>query len=156
MFASAGPAVSAELSAPKGAVILTIDGRIAHGNGDGAARFDLAMLEAMEPAAISTVTPWTDGTPTFVGVDLENLMAVIGAEGQTLVVSALNDYETRVPISDFGEFHPILAYKRDGAYMPVSDKGPLFIVYPYDSDPRLHNDVYYTRSAWQVVHITVE
>ncbi|MCC2664519.1 MAG: oxidoreductase, partial [Geminicoccaceae bacterium] len=42
----------------------------------------------------------------------------------------------------------ILALKRDGAYMPVRDKGPLFIVYPYDSSPELKHQNYYSRSAW--------
>ena len=43
----------------------------------------------------------------------------------------------------------------DGAYMPVRDKGPLFIVYPYDSDPALKHQVYYSRSAWQVARMVV-
>jgi hypothetical protein len=40
--------------------------------------------------------------------------------------------------------------------MAVRDKGPLFIIYPYDSDPQLQNQTYYTRSAWQVAKLIVE
>jgi hypothetical protein len=39
--------------------------------------------------------------------------------------------------------------------MPVRDKGPLFIVYPYDSDTRLQSQTYYSRSAWQVCKLLV-
>ncbi len=46
--------------------------------------------------------------------------------------------------------------KRDGNYMAVRDKGPLFIIYPYDSDPQLQSQTYYTRSAWQVAKLIVE
>ena len=43
----------------------------------------------------------------------------------------------------------------DGNYMPVRDKGPLFIVYPYDSDPNLRSRRFYSRSAWQVAQLIV-
>jgi hypothetical protein len=50
----------------------------------------------------------------------------------------------------------MLALKRDGQYMPVSDKGPIFIIYPFDSDAALKAQVYYKRSAWQVARIEVK
>jgi hypothetical protein len=40
--------------------------------------------------------------------------------------------------------------------MPVSDKGPFFIIYPFDSFEELKNELYYSRSAWQVRSITIE
>lgn len=61
-----------------------------------------------------------------------------------------------LPMEDFKKFNVILAMKRDGNYMPVRDKGPLFIIYPYDSDPQLQSQTYYTRSAWQVAKLIVE
>ena len=79
-----------------------------------------------------------------------------GAKGQTLSVAALNNYRSEIPVSDLAEHGVILAYKQDGEYMPISDKGPLFVVYPFDADPELNTEVYYTRSAWQVRSITVE
>jgi hypothetical protein len=49
----------------------------------------------------------------------------------------------------------ILAIKRNGEYMSVRDKGPLFVIYPYDSSPDLKSQTYYARSAWQVAKIDV-
>ena len=46
--------------------------------------------------------------------------------------------------------------KRDGEYMTSRDKGPLFIVYPYDSNPDLKNQKFYSRSVWQVAKIEVK
>jgi hypothetical protein len=40
--------------------------------------------------------------------------------------------------------------------MEVREKGPLFIIYPYDSNTALKHDTYFSRSAWQVRSITVE
>jgi hypothetical protein len=45
--------------------------------------------------------------------------------------------------------------KRNGEYMPVRDKGPLFVVYPFDSDPALRNQRYYGRCAWQLAQVDV-
>jgi hypothetical protein len=38
----------------------------------------------------------------------------------------------------------------------VRDKGPLFIVYPYDSKPELKSQTYYGRSAWQLAKLIIE
>ena len=39
--------------------------------------------------------------------------------------------------------------------MPVRDKGPLFIIYPFDSSAELRSEPYYSRSAWQLRTIEV-
>jgi hypothetical protein len=114
------------------------------------------MLEGLGTAQITTGTPWNTGQVHFEGVPLESLMQVVGAKGSTVTAYALNDFTTKIPVSDFARFHPILAIKRDGQYMPVRDKGPLFIIYPFDSDPELKQQVYYNRSAWQVARLVVE
>jgi hypothetical protein len=38
----------------------------------------------------------------------------------------------------------------------VRTKGPLFIVYPYDSLPELNTPLYKERSAWQLKELVVE
>lgn len=87
---------------------------------------------------------------------MTKLYGRVGGSGQTVFVTALNDYTTEIPTADFARFGVLLALKRDGNYMPISDKGPLFIVYPYDSDPILQSQKYYSRSAWQVARMRVE
>ena len=86
--------------------------------------------------------------------------AVVGVkafyEGDKIVSIALNDYSVEIPIEDFAKYHAILALKRDGEYMSVRDKGPLFIVYPYDNDPELRSQKFYSRSAWQVNRLIVK
>jgi hypothetical protein len=105
---------------------------------------------------IVTTTPWYSGKVRFDGVSLSKLMDLVGARGKTAKVIALNDYTTMVPLDDFRKFPVILALKLNGEYMHIRDKGPLFIVYPYDSSPELQNQVYYSRSAWQVSKIIIE
>ena len=155
LAAFVGAAYAASLATPTDKPILTISGKIAVTNKDNTAQFDRAMLESMGLVTIETNTPWHEGKVRFEGVLLDKLMKTVGATGQRVVVVALNDYSTEIPMEDFGKYKAILAIKRDGEYMPVRDKGPLFIIYPYDSNPDLQTQTYYARSAWQVAKIDV-
>jgi len=135
--------------------ILTVSGKIAVSNKDGAAVFDRSMLESLGTVSFKTSTPWFSNPVTFEGVPMAKLMEEVGATGERVAVVALNDYTSEVPIEDFAKHGVILALKRDGEYMPVRDKGPLFIVYPFDSNPELKSQKYYSRSVWQVKRIEV-
>jgi hypothetical protein len=83
-------------------------------------------------------------------------MGAVGATGQRIIAIALNDYSAEVPMEDAIKYNVILALKRDGEYMPVRDKGPLFVVYPFDSDPELKSQKFYSRSVWQISRIEVQ
>jgi hypothetical protein len=144
------------LPMPAGKPILTVSGTITVSNQRGEAIFDRAMLEELGLDQITTTTPWNSGLVRFDGVPLESLMQALGATGSFVTAYALNDFTTKIPISDFKRFHPILALTRNGEYMPVRDKGPLFIVYPFDSNPELKQQIYYNRSAWQVARLLVQ
>lgn len=149
------PAHASALRQPQGKVVLTISGKIANTNAGATAIFDVAMLEELGTNGFSTTTPWYNGPVNFEGVLMAQLLDHVGATGTKVTAQALNDYSTDIPVDDFRSFNAILALKRDGAYMPVRDKGPLFIVYPYDSDPALKHQRYYSRSAWQVARLVV-
>lgn len=149
------PASGAVLAAPAEKKILTIAGMITNTNNGNAAVFDRPMLEALGSDGFKTTTPWYNGEVSFEGVRMDALMRHVGAKGDSVLVTALNDFSTEIPISDFSRYGVLLALKRDGNYMPVRDKGPLFIVYPYDSSPELKTQKYYSRSAWQVAKFIV-
>jgi len=87
---------------------------------------------------------------------MQRLMQAVGASGESVTAVALNDYTTELPIADFERYGVLLAMKRDGNDMSVRDKGPLFIVYPYDSKPELKAQQFYARSAWQVAKLVVK
>lgn len=122
----------------------------------GSVTLDRNELEALGLVSINTKTPWNEGEVHFEGVPLTVLLEKANASGETAVVVALNDYSVDVPTSDFTEFGAILAIKRDGEYMPVDDKGPFFVIYPFDSNPILQGQPYYGRAVWQVKEIVVE
>jgi hypothetical protein len=146
---------AAPLDTPAGDVALTITGNIDNTNADGAATFDLAMLEALAGRSATMETPWTTGATTFEGPLLAAVIEAAGGHGKRLLVKALNDYSAEVPIEDATALETILAVKMNGAPMSVRDKGPLFLIYPFDKKPELYNEKYFSRSVWQIREIEV-
>ena len=140
---------------PTGEVLLTISGDIDKSNGDGGARFDRAMLEALPAVTFRTSTIWTEGVSEFTGVSLHDLMSAVGVTEGKLAATAINDYAVEIPLSDATENGPIVAYEMNGAPMSVRSKGPLWIVYPFDSNPKYQTEVIYSRSIWQLDRIVV-
>lgn len=132
-----------------GRVVLTIEGRIA---GDAPVDLDFAALETLPAHVLRTTTNWTDGDQVFEGVLLRDLLAAVGAEGDTLLLTALNDYRIKMPAADASDIDVILAYRQNGGRMSVREKGPLWIIYP-DTDPIPEAQ---TRMVWQLRRIEVQ
>lgn len=148
-------ATASALPAPTGQPLLTITGKIRVPDGSASVRFDRAGLESLGTTSFTTKTLWHPGPVEFTGVPMARLMAAVGSFGDTAVATALNDYVTEIPVGDFSTYNVLLALKSDGEYMSRRDKGPLFIVYPYDSNPDLQHQRFYNRSAWQLVSLAI-
>jgi hypothetical protein len=151
------PPVAAEpVARPLGGeIILTVDGAIANSNDDGRVNFDLALLKTLPARTLTTETPWTKGPHTFTGVPLETLMQWVGARGRTVTAYALNDYSVDLPI-DEGEKHgALVVYLFDGEPMLPSDRGPLWIVYPFSDRPEVRSETFYQRAIWNLYALTV-
>src|SRR5262249_17046669 len=134
-----------------GPVILVVRGAIAHLNSGTSARFDLAMLEALPKTSVTTETAWTNGQQTFEGVSLAELMHFVGAAHRPLTTYALNDYRVQIPAADVKDSGAIIAYRQNGQYMSIADKGPLWIIYPNSLDSK---DVQ-SKMIWQLKAIEV-
>jgi hypothetical protein len=143
------------LDKPVGDVILTITGQVKNANVGDTAQFDAAMLEKLASRSGRMETPWTTGKVSFSGPLLRAILEEAGADGSRLTVRALNDYSAEVPIQDAKELDTILATHMDGKPMSIRDKGPLFLIYPFDENPELYSEKYFSRSVWQIKEIEV-
>jgi hypothetical protein len=113
-------------------------------------------LQALPSSSFTTETIWTEGPQTFRGVSLFELAAHLELGNGVLEAAAINDYTVEVPLSDAVAGGPVIAYERNGAAMTVRDKGPLWLVYPYDSNPAYKSEEIYSRSIWQLVSLKVK
>ncbi|WP_406644357.1 molybdopterin-dependent oxidoreductase [Aliisedimentitalea scapharcae] len=145
-----GPAWGQEQQAePDRAVLLTV--RLAEGGQEKTlAEFTLKDLKSMPITRFQTKTVWTEGTQEFTGVALSDLMKQLEITAGTVEAWAINDYLAEIPMTDARPEGPIIAYLRNGDEMSVREKGPLWVVYPYDSDPAYQREEIYVRSVWQL------
>jgi hypothetical protein len=117
------------------------------------ATFTLAELAALPQHSVTTPTPWHDGERAYSGPLLRDVLASANAKAQDARFVALNDYRIEIPISDFHEHPVILAIRLEGKPMTIRDKGPLFVMYPFDKRPELRKTVYFSRCVWQLHRI---
>lgn len=145
------------LESPNGKVVLTVSGGISETNAEGKkAQFDMAMLEKLPQHSFKTRTPWHDQVREYTGPRLRDVLAAVKAEGKVLKAVALNDYQVEIPAEDAAKFDVIVARLVDGKPMAIRDKGPLFIMYPFDTTETLQSPLYYSRAAWQLKAIEIQ
>jgi hypothetical protein len=103
-----------------------------------------------------TTTIWTNGTQKFHGVSLKKTLEKNNVTKGTIFATAVNDYAVEIPLSEITDDWPIIAYKLNNQRLNLRNKGPLWIVYPYDSHYDFRSEVVYSRSIWQLDRIKVK
>lgn len=153
MLISAIAAAVLALPALAGETVLTVTGT---SNPDKQLAFTMEELEALPQVTFDTSTVWTDGVQQFSGPALKTVLDQAGFEGETIKARALNDYVIDIPVSSLKESAPIIATRIQGAPFPRREKGPLWIVYPFDSAAEFQTEMVYGRSIWQLNRIEVQ
>lgn len=144
------------LDAPTGPVVLEISGLIEVRNSGSVAAFDMAALQVLPQKSFTTKTPWDQLPVRFSGPLLRDVLHHVQAKGEHIRAVALNDYRVRLPISDAHQHDVLVAIQINGQPIPVRTKGPLFIIYPFDSKKELQHKTFFERSIWQLKAIEVE
>lgn len=142
--------IAAPLAAEK-QVVLEVAGQIEK----APAQFTISDLRAMPATTIETSTVVTDGVHSFTGVLLRDFLDHLGATGDVITATALNDYTVDIPRSDAENFDVIVGYSMNGMKLDRADKGPLWIVYPRDGHRELQDIRYDYRWVWQLSELEV-
>lgn len=111
--------------------------------------------EDLSHLALSTIKTSTNFTPeaTFEGVTFTRLLKSYGVQASQLRIFALDDYSYTLPVAELDKYGVILAYKKNGKNIPVSDLGPFAVIYPRDQHPELNNLEVNARTVWQINRI---
>jgi hypothetical protein len=147
---------SQSLDAPQGKTVLSVSGKIGVKNKGELAVFDMAMIEKLPQHSFTTRTPWYDKPVKFTGPLLADVLAAVKASGTTVSAMAINDYKISIPMQDVSQHGVLMARLIDDKPIPVRSKGPLFVVYPFDSAAELRSSVYYERSIWQLKALNLQ
>ncbi len=147
-------AASADEPLSEEPVLLTVTG--SDGTAvDATVSYTIAMLRRLGAREIRTKTIWLDGVQRFEGIELSALVRALGLTDGTLRFDALNDYSAEIPVSDAVPGGPLNAWSRNGRRMTPRDKGPLWLVYPYDDETVYQTETIYARSVWHLSRIEV-
>ncbi|PKQ81978.1 molybdopterin-binding oxidoreductase [Aeromonas sobria] len=149
------PTASAE--ALTGPVILKVSGNIKSADEvDGKVLFDLAKLQALPQHEVVTGNPWVDKPHRYRGPKLVDLLASVGANGKTVILTALNSFQITIEWDKVAKYDPILAWQDDGVVMRVRDKGPIWFMLPLDQYPELKRSEYTDMMIWQLDSIDIQ
>ncbi|WP_025739420.1 hypothetical protein [Salinivibrio socompensis] len=117
--------------------------------------FTRTQLIQLADRTIKTQTPWTEEEQVFLGVSAQKLLETLNKPAHSLKAYALNDYWAVIPTDDINKYNPIFAIKKNGDWMRIRDKGPIWVIYPLSAFNQLDNEVLHSRMAWQVNRIEV-
>ena len=144
----------ADFYAPaQGTPIVMVRGAITATNSADGLVLDLDQLKSLPQHSFTTSTPWTEAKATFQGVLLKDFIAAVGATGTTVTITALDDYTNSIPITDAKDDGPMLAFLKDGELISIRDKGPLWLIYPFDDNAEYQTEETYAHSVWQIARI---
>lgn len=140
------------LRAHASATLLTVGGDISGQNPRSFTDNDLSELKQIE---FSTSTIWTNTKAKFAGPPLQGLLDEVGAGPGSLRLRAVNDYMVVMPRDHIEAAAPIIANRIDGRPYNIRNKGPLWLVFPYDTHTRFQSEEVYAFSIWQLTHIEI-
>jgi hypothetical protein len=122
---------------------------------DRAHEFDVDALAALPQVTVRADFPRGGPVSAFTGPKLADVLAAAGAEGEAVIIQAMDGYTVEQPIAELVGRAAILATARDGEALGIGGFGPMQLVFPRAerSDLGEMNDDWW---IWQVYHIAVE
>lgn len=115
-----------------------------------------ADLLALPQVVFRTKTQWTDGIITFEGPSLKTVLSNAGITDGVVKLTAVNDYSVTIPWDVIEDDVPVIANRLNGEPFSVREKGPLWLVFPYDADEAYRTEQIFSYSVWQLDRISTE
>lgn len=114
-------------------------------------------LLALPQISFDTATVWSTEVSSFSGPSLTAVLNAAGVDAANSGVRlyAINDYNVEFPAAQIEQDSPILANRINGEAFSIRDKGPLWLVFPFDEDPRYQTEEIFALSVWQLTQIDV-
>lgn len=170
--AAATLALAAAPATAEGPVLLTVSGTIGNANRgavdpeydkllafnhvefDRAMAFDLDMLQALPQVELTTDFPKDGPQVTFTGPALADVLSAADANGDTVMIQAMDGYTVEAPAAEMLGAGAVLALTRDGKPLGIGDFGPTQVVFPRSEREDLA-DMPDDWWVWQIYHISV-
>ena len=135
---------------------LTITGRYASG-AQVVIQYSIDDLKALDQTGYDTINDFVEVPTRFSGPLLRDVLAPLTlSQDATLEMTALNDYQFDMPLTDAINYDVIVALEQNGATMSIRENRPLWIIYPMSDHPELQAPIYNSRLIWLLTDIEVK
>lgn len=124
------------------------------GPGSAELTLDRQALLSLPQNRLETQVPWHDEPAHFEGPLLSSLIEHLGIRGETLIVTGLDGYSTRVSLAESDVMGAMLAHRCNGTPLDIREFGPLLLLYPEGHGLSSQQRMF--RTVWQVTHINVQ
>ncbi len=116
-------------------VLLTVSGLITKTNSQDqkSYAFSFEDLQKVGDKKIQATTIDT-GKSIYTGPLIRDILKTVGASpaAKDVILVGLDDYQVRVPMTDFEKWDVIVAHTLNGKRMVLETKWPLWVMYPLD------------------------
>jgi len=132
-------------------VILTVRSSI----GDNDVTFTREALMDLPQTSFETATIWSEGVNKYSGPLLADVLAAAEMPEGNLQLIAINDYNVNFPMDRVQDDAPIIALEINDQPFSVREKGPLWVMFPFDENTKFKTEDTFALSVWQLAQIEV-
>ncbi|MBO0905654.1 hypothetical protein [Jiella sonneratiae] len=114
-------------------------------------------LAALKQTRFETKAPWIEEPAVVEGPSVAELLRAFAprASYEAIAITALDDYLVKADVAQIVADDAVLAIRQGGAFLPVSKKGPAFLIFPFDDRPDLADKPHFGLCIWQIARITL-
>ncbi|MEN3794184.1 hypothetical protein [Fulvimarina sp. MAC3] len=112
-------------------------------------------LAGFELTGFTTALPWNGETAHVEGPSIADLVRSVDPKGEAkrIEIEALDGFVVAADIEQLVADGAILALRQDGELLPVSRKGPAFLMFPFDDRPDVKDQFRFGQCIWQITRI---
>jgi hypothetical protein len=114
-------------------------------------------LSALKQQKILTSSPWTTGVNTFTGPSLKEVVELWGTLENVAEIHLMSfdNYQIDIPKDLVDDTQPIVASRFNGQAYSLRQKGPLWIMFPFDESDDMQTGLYQSRAVWHLTTIEI-
>jgi len=117
--------------------------------------FTYEEMLALPQTEFRTSTIWTSDVDSYAGPSLAAVLDAAEMPHDDLRIYAINDYNVEFPAGNIAADAPILAIHVNGEPFSIRDKGPIWLLFPFDDNDSYRTEDNFALSVWQLNQIDV-
>lgn len=115
---------------------------------------DTALL-SLPQQTFKTHHTWSKEADEFSGPLLQDVLNQVCPKASKLKLKAINDYQVDLDFDKIKQYEPVLALSMNGERLTIRNKGPIWIMIPFDKYTSVPERSLDEALVWQLSHIKI-